>query len=216
MWKILGIAAVGLVLAGCSGGSSTSTGNSGVVVSSQCCGWQAENSPGVVLAQVVQGVQFAFPVNPNHVNIVVGGVSGAKKTGVAATYEVTGSAPQFAFVPEATNTCGGPATVQLYFQQAGDDFSGAGVKQYYRWWSTARQTLALGAQNWVVNFDPSLWSSVLGVRGDSSVVATQGFAAALNGMQWAGFTFGGGCFAGHGVWLNGGIAVFSIEGFTVQ
>ena len=45
-----------LLVAGCSGSStSTSTGNPGVVISSQCCGWEAQNSPGTVLTAAAAG-----------------------------------------------------------------------------------------------------------------------------------------------------------------
>ena len=54
---------------------------------------------------------------------------------------VTGAVPVFDSSPRAGIRAAVPATMQIYFQQAGDDFSGAGPKQYYRWWSAQRQTL---------------------------------------------------------------------------
>ena len=124
--------------------------------------------------------------------------------------------PFFEYRTEAVNTCDVPATVRLFVQRKGDDMSGVGQYEFYRWWSrTAAYQLAPGGAVLVGDLtDPRQWSSVLGKDGSASEAA---FRAAMADIGNIGFTFGGGCFYGHGVYLTGsGQAVFTASEFTVR
>ena len=106
---------------------------------------------------------------------------------------------------------------RLYFQRKGDDLSGQGEYEYYRWWSkTAAYVLAPG--NAVLTGDltqPSQWISVYGKPGDGNVLA---FREALTNIGTVGMTFGGGCFFGHGVFVDpgSGSAVFKAMSYRVD
>jgi hypothetical protein len=62
--------------------------------------------------------------------------------------------------------------------------------------------------------DPTQWVSVFGQA------ASDGFEKELHAAQVhmdnIGFTFGGGCFFGHGVFVTGGTATFQATSFVVQ
>ena len=90
--------------------------------------------------------------------------------------------------------------------------------QYYRWWSiNTFYVLAPGQAQLAASLtDPSQWLSVFGERADSSPAARAGFEAAKADLGAVGFTFGGGCFYGHGVNVLGGTARFHVRSFAVQ
>jgi hypothetical protein len=63
--------------------------------------------------------------------------------------------------------------------------------------------------------DPSQWTSVFGRSGAANEPL---FRAALADLGAVGFTFGGGCFFGHGVYITpgSGEAVFTATRFVVR
>ena len=89
--------------------------------------------------------------------------------------------------------------------------------QYYRWWSiNTFYVLAPGQAQLAASLtDPSQWLSVFGERADSSPGARAGFEVAKSDLGAVGFTFGGGCFYGHGVNLLGGTARFHVRSLAV-
>ena len=58
--------------------------------------------------------------------------------------------------------------------------------------------------------------SVFGENGANSAASQAGFAAALKHAAYAGASFSGKYFAGHGVWTTSGSAVFTIKSYTIQ
>ena len=90
-----------------------------------------------------------------------------------------------------------PALIRLFLQRRGDDWSGAGVHEYYRWWSVGHVELTEGEHELVAPLAPNQWLSVFGKRGDQFGAAEQ-FTTAMADLQAVGLTFGG-TFAGHGV-----------------
>jgi hypothetical protein len=182
--------------------------------------WRVQYFSGAapVIGPAAQGWQFAFPTQPNHVDYVTAPVAmNIAGKSIAATYNITGSNPLFDYHTANDNKCGpaapGGGTIRLFFQQAGDDLSGAGQYEFYRWWSTADNVLKVGPGTISVALNPSLWTSVFGKNGTA---AGAGWTNALANVANIGITFGGGCFAGHGVWLLGGSANFNMESFAVQ
>jgi hypothetical protein len=133
-----------------------------------------------------------------------------KTLAVTVLISVSGS-PIFQSALEPGNTCGGPATVRLFFQRADDP--GTLEAEFHRWWSVGSYVLSPGSGTLSVPMMPELWSSVLGRRGDSSAAATEGFNAALANLGHVGMTFGGGCFFGHGVNISSGTARFTVTSF---
>jgi hypothetical protein len=213
--------ALAVLLAGCSSNSSpppppAATSFSNVSPSA----WSVEFSTDVPQpAAASAGWQIPFPTSPGSLNYVVAPVNlnlvGA--AAVTATFKITGSNPAFIFTPEPTNTCGGLANMHLFIQQQGDNLSGAGAYQFYRWWSNpADITLALGSFSLSSPLSSGSWSSVLGAVGDSSAAAQAGFVGAMAKVGNIGMTFGGGCFDGHGVSVTSGSATFNLTGFLAQ
>jgi hypothetical protein len=64
--------------------------------------------------------------------------------------------------------------------------------------------------------DLSQWTSVFGVKANGSAAAKAGFEQAIANLGSVGFSFGGGCFYGHGVRVSGGGARFAVNGYTVK
>jgi hypothetical protein len=53
-------------------------------------------------------------------------------------------------------------------------------------------------------------------KANASVVATAGFKQAMANLGNVGFSFGGGCFYGHGVRVSGGGARFAVISYAVK
>jgi len=126
--------------------------------------------------------------------------------------------PVFRYQTAADNTCVSPAHVRLFFQERGDDLSGDDALQYYRWWQNkGAYELASGEAILSVPLtDPSQWSSVFGRTGDEDSAALAGFRQAIANIGNVGFTFGGGCFYGHGVNVVNGTARFFAKSYVVR
>jgi hypothetical protein len=64
--------------------------------------------------------------------------------------------------------------------------------------------------------DLSEWMSVFGEKANASEAATAGFKQAIANLGNVGFSFGGGCFYGHGVRVSGGGARFAVANYAVR
>lgn len=107
-----------------------------------------------------------------------------------------------------------PARIRLFLQRRGDDWSGAGRHEFYRWWSVSNVVLAAGMQELAARLVPDQWSSVFGKLGDHPAAAGQ-FAATIADLQAVGQTFGG-MFAGHGVFAVEGPSRFTLESYEIK
>ena len=189
-----------LVVAGCSG-----SGNA----------WDIRYSTGVSL-KAAPGQEFAFdfPRPPGSVHYITKPVTAAAHSAARAAFTIaTKGEPAFDYRTAADNTCDRPAAVHLLLQRQGDDMSGKGRYEFYRWWSKAAAVLQEGSATLDVALKPGLWTSVFGKSGDADPGA---FAAAIADLGNVGVTFGGGCFFGHGVRILNGSAVFTMHRFTVR
>lgn len=102
--------------------------------------------------------------------------------------------------------------MRLYIQRQGDNFSGAGQYQQYRYWSTDYLDLrSTGDFEMTVALDPDKWSDVFGMKGTDFSGA---FAACVTNASVIGFTFGGN-FAGHGDYVINGNARFTLKSYTI-
>lgn len=222
--------ALSLVVAGCGGKSplapaetsspSSESASASTSVSMAANKWDLAYSPGMAAhpADASNGWLFAFPARDgvHYLTTKHGPTSASQSITASITVETTGN-PFFEYHTEPGNTCDAPATVRLYLQRRGDNMSGDGAYQYYRWWSTAgASVLGPGALTITGDLtDPTQWSSVNGERGDTNEPM---FRAALADISTVGFTFGGGCFFGHGVYVtpDSGHAVFTATEFVVR
>jgi hypothetical protein len=67
-----------------------------------------------------------------------------------------------------------------------------------------------------VPLTPDQWSSVYRKVGNLNSSTLAGFQDALANLGDVGMTFGGGCFAGHGVNVSGGTARFVLISYTIS
>lgn len=94
-----------------------------------------------------------------------------------------------------------PSAITLYFQRGGDNWTGRGRYETYRWYATfaTRSPMSPGEHVMVAPLDGA-WTAVSTSRAHSSPGA---FRAALAGADQVGFVLGGGDGYGHGVFATG-------------
>ena len=159
---------------------------------------------------------FVFPARTNHQSVnYVYTKAPALTVGQTITlnYSVDGDAT---FAPVDVNEQP-PASMSLFFWRGGDNLSGQGEYVYYRWFCTQKVILQLGDnQTLSCPIAAAKWVSVFGENGANSAASQAGFAAALKFAAYAGVTFSGKFFAGHGVWTTSGSATFTIKSSTIQ
>jgi hypothetical protein len=134
------------------------------------------------------------------------------------TFQVsTVGTPTFDWQSEASNTCAiPPAGIRPFF------FSQLSKLQHnytYEWWANTKSSYYIlhdtngTSVTLSVSFDPANWSSIYGVFGNQDV---KDFTAALSNINYIGLSYGGGCFFGHGVSVNGGEATFTLQSLNVE
>jgi hypothetical protein len=94
-----------------------------------------------------------------------------------------------------------PATVSLYFQQAGDNWTARGRYASYRWYSPRHAVIPLspGEHTVTVRFDET-WTNV---NGQPNGAVPAGYAAALQNTARIGLAFGSLGLRSHGVYATG-------------
>ena len=184
--------------------------------------WDIVYSPGMPphpTPQTGGGWYFDLPAAPNSILYVLATVNVAASSSVDTSILVTTTgAPIFVYNLQPDNNCTYPAHVRFLLQEKGDDLSGTHGKQYFRWWSNvAAYELAPGAANLSAPLtDLSQWTSVFGEKANASAAAKAGFEQAIANIGSVGFSFGGGCFYGHGVRVSGGRARFIVNSYTIE
>jgi hypothetical protein len=182
--------------------------------------WTLKFSPGMPRnpRAVPAGWAFDFPTDGHVGYLVTDQRVKSAFNSITAVFSIdTAGNPFFDWRTESFNTCPNPATVRLFVQRKGDDMSGDGPFEFYRWWSNpVAYVLAPGDAVLVGDLtDPAQWTSVFG---RSATANEPAFRAALADIGNVGFTFGGGCFFGHGVFVTPGTgsATFTAAEFTVR
>ncbi len=174
--------------------------------------WLLRYSSGVTLAA---GPSFTFPRSPGSVNYLTESYSApiAQSQSLTMTVQIIGS-PTFNYMLEPSNVCVNDASVRPYFERYyTKKLDATFAPDNYRWWSNpAAIELQAGTFTLTVPFSPELWSDTSQVFGQNDIA---GFSAALANPHYVGMTFGGGCFFGHGVSVDGQ-ASFVVKDFRVQ
>jgi len=174
-------------------------------------------SAGAPLAPITAGGgwYFDFP-NPDpksgHVHYLTtrtGALAG--KSRIVIRFRID-AAPGVRIVPRSNP--GSAATLTLYFQRRGDNWSGRGPFEHFRWYSTPanRLSLSAGEHQLSLPLDGRNWKSVMAAKGDE---VPEQFRDALRNAERVGFVLGGGGSAGHGVYATGP-ARFTLIGFEVR
>jgi hypothetical protein len=137
---------------------------------------------------------------------------------VAVAFQITTTdMPVFNYRLKPDNTCDYPAHVRLYLQRAGDNLSGRGEYEFYRWFSNdVAYELAAGSANLTAALTPDQWTSVFGKRGNYDSATEIVFMQALQNLAHVGLVFGGGCYYGHGVNVIGGTARFTLRQYSIE
>jgi hypothetical protein len=165
-------------------------------------------SPGMPSQPIVEGPgwSFSFPAQDgvHYVTTLLTGLMIGRRA-VKARFAITGPGH---LVPTQGDS---PALARLFLQRRGDDWSGAGAHEFYRWWSVGHVKLTEGEHELAAPLAPNQWLSVFGKRGDQFGAAEQ-FTAAMADLQAVGLTFGG-TFAGHGVFVVEGPARFTLMSY---
>lgn len=126
---------------------------------------------------------------PHYVTTGTGSLVG--KTLIRMTYRVEGGPIVPAKEPLA------PSIITLYFQRAGDNWSGLGEFESYRWYASFASQMPITAGDHVLEarLDAN-WTAVMTSSRNSN---PQGFQSALENAARVGFALGGGDGLGHGV-----------------
>lgn len=104
-------------------------------------------------------------------------------------------------------------TLSLYFQRHGDNWSGRGRFEHYRWYASGANRIPLtpGEHEISLSLDGQNWKSLMSATG---LNAPMQFRQALQNAQRVGFVLGGAGGAGHGVYATGP-ARFTLISFQV-
>lgn len=159
-------------------------------------------SPGAPLHPLPRrggGWYIDLPRHPGSVHYVTfphGSLAG--KTRIVMRYRVE-TAPGVRI--EASTAPGTPGMITLYFQRAGDNWSGRRRFEAYRWYATfATQSPIVAGDHVMVAPLSGNWTAV-----ETSSVRTNpaGFRDAIANADQVGFVLGGGDGYGHGVYATG-------------
>ena len=106
-----------------------------------------------------------------------------------------------------------PSLLTLYFQRAGDNWTGTGKYETYRWYASFATQADLGAREYTIEarFDDN-WTAI---QTSSRATQPEAFADALANAERIGFVLGGGDGLGHGVSATGP-AKLIVKSFKVK
>jgi hypothetical protein len=168
--------------------------------------WEFRYSPGMPLHPVPAiggGWQFDFPMQDGAHYLTAPLTASVLGKTVTVTTQVIGD-PVYTWAP---NECTGtPATAHIMIEKQGDDL----IKADGRWWADMPIPLTVGMSVVSVPIVEGRWTNVYGQMN------TPGFYDAMTHPGFVGLTFGGGCYFGHGLWLQSGIARMVVKDFTIQ
>lgn len=155
------------------------------------------------------GQAFEFPVGPvKHVGYLTRPLSLAGKSKIKLVFEIIGDGPYRAAAspPELTD-------VGLYFQRQGDDWSGSGPYEGYRWFTIIDRLSPLKAGTWTLEapLQRSQWTSA-----NANTATEADFQAAMANASAVGFTFGNAGGKGHGVYSEAPGCKFQVISYEIS
>lgn len=155
---------------------------------------------------------FKFPGKKGHVNYVVVPYRQSLESKVirmTVRIDMLEGDPRFKYL-DHSSSCPAPANVRPYVR------SGDMSDEFGRWWSNPINIeLQEGFYSIEVPVRPDMWSSVYGKFGDLNQNTLREWRQAMRNPRQVGFTFGGGCFFGHGVRVVKGKARFVLIDYSV-
>jgi VCBS repeat-containing protein len=109
---------------------------------------------------------------------------------------------------------GGPAHVTLYMQRRGDNLSGMGAYQQYRYFGPTVELTNAAEYTLSAQLNPDQWGDVFGARGSDHPAE---FAACVANAEFIGFVFGnpGAGATGHGVKATGPVS-FALLDYSIK
>ncbi len=173
-------------------------------------------SPGMPdrMAEGREGPAFAFPTagagSVHYVTTPVRSLEGAST--IRIRYRID-AAPGVRFVP--VQNPDRSATMSLYFQRAGDRWTGRGRYAAYRWYSKDLTALPLSPGVHTLEMPlagPEGWTPVMTRPG---ITGPEGFREAKRNAARVGFVFGSSGGLGHGVYATGP-ARFTLLDFAIR
>lgn len=213
--RSVAVGAPALLLAGCGSGITIpgigTIGGTGDVrtitpdINAPNSPWRAQNSTAVVMEHTLGrdgGFAFYFP-RGDGVHYVTRPPPGPVRGIMTIRYRVDSENPAWAFRGDTP-----PPMVTAFVQRTGDQLSGNTPDNRY-WASSMRGSLDPGEHVITVPLLIPMWTNVMGQRNDA------GFKQTLNNCANVGVTFGGASFFGHGVWVSGGSARFTLLSFRI-
>jgi hypothetical protein len=145
------------------------------------------------------GWYFDFPRPPGSVHYVTfphGSLAGKRR--IVMRYRIE-MAPGVRLAPPSAPQS--PSILTLYFQRQGDNWSGRGPYEAYRWYATfsSHTPITAGTHEIVAPLNGN-WTAVMRSTARTN---PRGFSEALADADQVGFVLGGGDGFGHGVFATG-------------
>lgn len=150
-----------------------------------------------------KGIDRWLTPGPHYLTKACNGLSGSS---IRARYEIAGDGQFFGTVGSQSAL----VYVCLFFQAAGDNWSGVEPYEAHRWWTTETYTLSPGVVEISVPLTRDKWTSVYN-RGTE-----EQFAMAKATAVRVGLTFGNDEGRGHGVSSLTGGSSFVLRSFAVE
>lgn len=146
-------------------------------------------------------------------------ITGKSYLQITVDVQTLSGSPIWNYQMEQGNTCDFPAHVRAIIWSCKESCAKPlmGLDPYGRWWSNPAAILldsSTGNVTIQIPIDPSQWTSVYGERGTDNASALAGWLATFGAPGKVGFTFGGGCFFGHGVNVSNGSARFIVTDYS--
>ena len=165
-------------------------------------GWVISHSPNMPVHPTASGNGWYidFPSKDGVHYVMVPYAAHKPHQTLTITYRVTGTR----FVSVETG-CNEAADFRPILERTGDTLTVD--KENYRWWSSPPVKLVGDGQVHKISYalQWSNWTSVFGKKNQAE------FDATMKDLMGVGITFGGGCFAGHGVYGSGRFELLNYE-----
>lgn len=194
-----------VAMAGCGGGESATAAPT-QALSMDAAAWSFRFSPGMPehpMAAIGGGWQFDFPAQDGAHYLTAPLTASVLGKTITVTVQIIGDA---VYTWPDDHCAGSPAKAHIMVERQGDDLRAASG----RWWADVPLTLQAGASVVSVPVAQGRWTNVDGQFDPF------GFDDAMTHPGFVGVTFGGGCFFGHGVWLQSGASRMIVRDFTIQ